>query len=88
MRTIYSLLPVISLVVFTSCQSKTKLELLKESVNNELSKVEGTFGIAFKNLENGEQLLINEKETFHAASTMKTPVLIEVYKQAAEGKFA
>jgi len=79
---------VISLVVFTSCQSKTKLELLKESVNNELSKVEGTFGIAFKNLENGEQLLINEKETFHAASTMKTPVLIEVYKQAAEGKFA
>lgn len=88
MRTIYSLLPVISLVIFTSCQSKTKLELLKESVNNELSKVEGTFGIAFKNLENGEQLLINEKETFHAASTMKTPVLIEVYKQAAEGKFA
>ncbi|MGE0590240.1 MAG: serine hydrolase [Cyclobacteriaceae bacterium] len=88
MRTTYTLLLSISIVVLTSCQSKSKLELLKESVNTELSKAEGTFGIAFKNLDNGEQLLINEKETFHAASTMKTPVLIEVYKQAAEGKFS
>lgn len=88
MRTVYSLLSVISIVAFASCQSKSKIDVLKESISTELSKVEGTFGIAFKNLENGEQLLINEKETFHAASMMKTPVLIEVYKQAAEGKFA
>ena len=32
--------------------------------------------------------MIHEHETFHAASTMKTPVMIEVYKQAAEGKFS
>ncbi|MCB0489727.1 MAG: serine hydrolase [Cyclobacteriaceae bacterium] len=88
MRTTYTLLSLISIIVLTSCQSKSKLELLKESINDELAKVEGTFGIAFENLDNNEQLLINEKETFHAASTMKTPVLIEVYKQAAEGKFS
>jgi beta-lactamase class A len=44
--------------------------------------------VAFKDLQTGEEILINEKEFFHAASTMKTPVMIEVYKQAAEGKFS
>jgi beta-lactamase class A len=33
-------------------------------------------------------ILINEQEKYHAASTMKTPVMIEVFKQAAEGKFS
>jgi beta-lactamase class A len=36
-------------------------------------------------LETGERLLINEHATFHAASTMKTPVMIEVFKQVAAG---
>jgi beta-lactamase class A len=43
--------------------------------------------VAYKDLSSGEELLINEKISFHAASTMKTPVLIEAYKQAAAGKF-
>lgn len=47
-----------------------------------------TFALAFKNLENGEEILIDEHENFHAASTMKTPVMIEVFKQASEGKFS
>jgi beta-lactamase class A len=44
--------------------------------------------VAFKDLATGDELLIREKESFHAASTMKTPVMIEVYKQAGEGKFS
>jgi beta-lactamase class A len=32
--------------------------------------------------------LLNEHESFHAASTMKTPVMVEVFKQAADGKFS
>ena len=32
-------------------------------------------------------MFINEKMIFHAASTMKTPVMIEIFKQAAENKF-
>ncbi|MCK7526731.1 MAG: class A beta-lactamase-related serine hydrolase [Ignavibacteriales bacterium] len=34
-----------------------------------------------------KSIFINEKMIFHAASTMKTPVMIEVFKQAAENKF-
>jgi beta-lactamase class A len=47
----------------------------------------GKFALAFKDLSSNQQLYINERETFHAASTMKTPVMIETYKQAKAGKF-
>ncbi len=73
------------LVFFSPDTSKLDLE---QMVIRELSSINGKFAVAFKNLETGEELLINEKEVFHAASTMKTPVLIEVYKQAAAGKFS
>ena len=42
----------------------------------------GNFALAYKNLASGEEIMINENENFHAASTMKTPVMIELYKQA------
>lgn len=60
---------------------------LSTSVSNELATNKGTFAVAFKNLQTGETMLINAQESFHAASTMKTPVMIEVYKQASQGKF-
>ncbi len=44
--------------------------------------------MAYIDLSNpSNQLMINENEEFHAASTMKTPVMIELYKQASEGRF-
>jgi beta-lactamase class A len=65
------------------------LSSLKKQVVTHFSTTPGTFALAFKNLDKPEEVLfINEKETFHAASTMKTPVMIEVYKQAAVGKFS
>ncbi len=44
-------------------------------------------GIAFHDLHTGHELLFNENETFHPASTIKVPVMMEVYRQAAAGKF-
>lgn len=61
---------------------------LREQILAELATQKGTFAVAFKDLQTGQELLINEHENFHAASTMKTPVLIEAYKQAAEGRFS
>ena len=71
-----------------SCHQKQSTEELKEQVVEELSKQQGTFAVAFKDLTTDEELFIHEHELFHAASTMKTPVMVEVYKQAAEGKFS
>ncbi len=73
---------------FSYGQSDSSMRTLKQQIIEELANQKGTFAVAFKNLATNTELLINEKETFHAASTMKTPVMIEVYKQAAEGKFS
>ncbi|WP_158857703.1 serine hydrolase [Lunatibacter salilacus] len=71
-----------------SSSNGTQLEDLKNTILGNISEIKGNFAIAFHNLaDTSEQLLINEKEVFHAASTMKTPVMIEIYKQAAEGSF-
>jgi beta-lactamase class A len=74
-------------VVLFSCQHKEDSRFLKE-ITEILSREKGTFAVAFKNLKTGETLLINEHEVFHAASTMKTPVMVEAFKQAQEGKFS
>lgn len=62
-------------------------EKLKNEIQAKLGMVAGEFAVAFKDLQTGQTLFINEKDNFHAASTMKTPVMIEVFKQAREGKF-
>lgn len=41
-------------------------------------------GVAYHDLANDDELLINADATFHAASTMKVPVLMELYRQADE----
>jgi beta-lactamase class A len=61
---------------------------LKDQINTKLAEQPGEFAVAFKDLSTGDALLINEQTFFHAASTMKTPVMIEVYKQAATGAFS
>lgn len=66
---------------------KKSTEELKKQIQERLSKVDGEFAVAFKDLQSGNTLYINEKTNFHAASTMKTPVMIEVFKQAKAGKF-
>ncbi len=66
---------------------KPTIESLKTDIEAKLKTVEGEFAVAFKDLQTGKTLFINEKENFHAASTMKTPVMIEVFKQAKAGKF-
>lgn len=84
---------VLVLISFTyllaGCSPTTMtLQTVKDQVAERLSKTPGVFAVAFKDLATGEEILINEQESFHAASTMKTPVMIEVYKQAAAGKFS
>lgn len=66
---------------------KLSIENLKSVIEAKFKTVEGEFAVAFKDLQTGNTLFIKEKENFHAASTMKTPVMIEVFMQAKAGKF-
>ena len=47
-----------------------------------------SFAVAFEDLSTGQRLLLNEHTLYHAASTMKTPVLIETFRQAAEHRLS
>jgi CubicO group peptidase (beta-lactamase class C family)/beta-lactamase class A len=46
------------------------------------------FALAFEDLSTGQQFFFNEHESFHAASTMKTPVLIETFRLIAAHKLS
>jgi beta-lactamase class A len=47
--------------------------------------LDGVLGIALKDLSTGKTLLLNEREVFPQASSIKIAVLYEVFKQAEEG---
>ena len=77
------------ILLISSCSpGKKAMQTLYNTINTELAGQKGIFAVAFKDLQTGKEILINEKVDFHAASTMKTPVMMEVYKQAAAGKFS
>lgn len=78
------------LLLFNSCsESSQTLSDLESEIQELLENEEGTYAVFYKDLSNPElQITINPDTMFHAASTMKTPVMIEVFKQAEEGRFS
>src|SRR6476620_10079031 len=44
--------------------------------------------VAFRTLDGRDELLIQPDVVFHAASTMKVPVLIELFRQAKTGRLS
>lgn len=69
-------------------QPHTAMQNLKQTIIEQLAQQKGTFAVAFKDISTKKKLLINEKEVYHAASTMKTPVMIEVFRQASKKKIS
>ena len=47
-----------------------------------------TVAVAFYDTATGKEVLINPDASFHAASTMKVPVMLEIYRQVEAGKLA
>jgi beta-lactamase class A len=56
------------------------LQKLADSLHADIS-------VACRDLHTGSGFFFNEKTVMHAASTMKVPVMIEVFRQAEAGKF-
>jgi len=72
--------------IHAQLKEQRKQQLIQE-IQRLFASEEGVFSMAFKDLSTGDTIYWNEKELFHAASTMKTPVMIEVFRQAALGSF-
>jgi len=77
-----------ALFFVSACSSPKSVDQLKTDIENDISGEEGTFAIWFQHLQNPDQhFAINADTLFHAASTMKTPVMIELFRQAEAGQF-
>jgi beta-lactamase class A len=58
---------------------------LEDAIRARLADEPGEFGIAVIDIETGRTAGFNERLVVHAASTMKVPVLLELYRRAGTG---
>lgn len=78
-----------ALLLMSCTQKPASLNDLEVAIRSQLNTLDGDFALVFKNLDDTtEHININQYEMFHAASTMKTPVMIELFKQAEAGRFS
>ena len=62
--------------------------IIEQDIRGALDSVDRDISVAVRNLDDtSEMFLMNEHQMFHAASTVKTPVMVELYRQAEEGRF-
>jgi|KBSMisStandDraft_5_1062788.scaffolds.fasta_scaffold13499_4 beta-lactamase class A len=76
------------LAITSDVRAQKGSDQLRTAVQNKLAEQKGVFAVAFRDLKTGEVLLINEQMSYHAASTMKTPVLAEVFRQVKQKKIS
>ena len=70
--------------IHAQLKEQRKQQLIQE-IQRLFASEEGVFALAFKDLSTGDTIYWNEKALFHAASTMKTPVMIELFRQVTLG---
>ncbi len=62
---------------------------LRESIEARIAQHRGAeAGVAFMDLASGDSLFLNADSSFHAASTMKVPVMIELFTSAQAGRLS
>jgi beta-lactamase class A len=73
----------------TPLAAQNRLDGLRTRIAERVAQVPGAFvGVAYRTVGSGTTLSINGDSLFHAASTMKVPVMIEVFRQARDGAFS
>lgn len=62
---------------------------LRDRIAKRAAEIPGAVvAVAFHDLQSGDTLALNADDSFHAASTMKVPVMIELFRQADAGELA
>ena len=66
---------------------QTRTDSLAARIQRRIATVPGALvGVAYHDLQRGDTLYINADTSFHAASTMKVPVMIELFRAFAAGR--
>jgi beta-lactamase class A len=78
-----------ALTIFPTLASGQSLTIdykLKAIIEERIRKSGADVAISFRTLDGHIAYSLHEEESFHAASTMKIPVMIELFHQARQGK--
>jgi beta-lactamase class A len=83
LRTAIALL---GLACFAWTVPASTLDQARAEIQTRITKSGAEVAIAFRTLDGKDEWFLRADEPFHAASTMKIPVMIELYRQARLGK--
>lgn len=72
----------------TPAVPKKNYNVLLNNIKSYLSDYEGTFGIYFLSLTNGQTMGLNAKRNFIAASTIKVPINLYLYNMYSQNKIS
>ncbi|QOJ29654.1 MAG: serine hydrolase [Ignavibacteriales bacterium] len=77
------------LFVFVMQINSQDISRLRSLVEDEFRTHKGVFALSYLNIsEPGDKLSVNGDTIFHAASTMKTPVMVQVMRDVSEGRLS
>jgi beta-lactamase class A len=74
-------------MAFQQQQQRTPLEATKSRIDLITKSINAKWGIYIKSIETGEEIAINADEQMDTMSVIKIPLMVEAYRQDAEGKF-
>ncbi|HEY3052449.1 MAG TPA: serine hydrolase [Thermoanaerobaculia bacterium] len=75
----------IAVLLLAGCASRTPPDLQRDVDRILQAHRAQTIAVAYFDLRDGTSFLRNEREVFHAASTMKVPVMLGVFKAVSRG---
>ena len=76
-----------ALGVLTEAQPQTPLQRLEASILRTTRSVNATWGIYVKSLQSGETISIDADRQMETMSTIKIPLMVEVFEQIKAGRF-
>jgi len=69
-------------------QPQTPLQRLEASIQRTTRSVNATWGIYLKSLETGEEIALDADRQMETMSTIKIPLMVEVFAQITRGRFS
>ena len=79
----------ITLLLSAALIAAQPIDSLREKIEARVARVPGAeAAVAYIDLQSGDTLFLNSDTAFHAASTMKVPVMIELFRSARAGRIA
>lgn len=87
MQRFFAISAAAALTVAFQLSQRSPLETLQSRIEAITRSINAHWGIFIKSLDTGEQIALDADDQMDTMSTIKIPLMVEIYRQAAEGKF-